>query len=127
MNVGAVFGSAILFAFAFFILKELGYKGLPLFSILTSLALLGTLSPVIASVRGTLKYLGSLTDVAESASAVLKILGMGYLSGMTADVCRDLGALSLERTVVFFGRVGILLVALPFFEKLIGYGTELIS
>lgn len=127
MNVGTVFGAAILFAFAFFILKELGYKGLPVFSILAALALLGALSPVISSVRGTLKYLGSLTEVSESASAVLKILGMGYLSGITADVCRDLGAISLERTVTFLGRIGVLLVALPFFEKLIGYGTELIS
>jgi hypothetical protein len=58
---------------------------------------------------------------------VLKIAGIGFLSGVTADVCRELGEGGAARGVLLAGRIEMLCIALPYLEKIIALGVELLE
>jgi stage III sporulation protein AD len=63
----------------------------------------------------------------EGAGAAIKILGLGYLFGICADVCRELGENSIAKAVEVAGRAEILMVVIPFLEEIIEMGAELLS
>ena len=68
-------------------------------------------------------YLKSLSDLAGISPAVLtvviKTVGIGVLSKLTADVCRDAGQASVASGVEFTGAVTAVYVALPLFKTVV--------
>ena len=50
-----------------------------------------------------------------------------FLMGVTADVCRELGENGVARGVLLAGRLEMLCVALPYLEKIIALGVELLE
>ena len=58
---------------------------------------------------------------------VLKVLGVGYLTEIGADVCRELGAESLAARLSLFGRMEIFLLSLPSLEKLFEAALSLLG
>lgn len=56
-----------------------------------------------------------------------KVLGVGYLSEIGSDLCRELGAATLGSRVELFGRVEILLLCLPFLQQLLEKMMELLT
>ena len=119
-----ILACAFITVFLGVVLKELGFKGVKLISLLTTVSLIG------ASVI----YLGELISVLpglsgsskEYAKAILKIVGVGYAFGICSDVCRELGETSLANAVILFGRIEIIMISLPFVKMILEKGVELI-
>lgn len=63
----------------------------------------------------------------EYARRAVKIVGIGYLSGICAEVCDTLGQASISRAVLLAGRLEILLVALPCFLEIVDLSMSLIG
>ena len=53
--------------------------------------------------------------------------GLGYLFGISADICRELGESGIAKSLEVVGRVEIIAVAVPFWKKIIETGVELIG
>ena len=47
--------------------------------------------------------------------------------GAAADVCRELGENGVARGVLIAGRIEMLCIALPYLEKIIALGVELLE
>lgn len=120
----SLFGAALLLAVSAFALRELGWRGTPVFVTLGALLLLGEAFSLSEEVFLLFSRIGDGLGLSDTVRTVLKILGLGYLSSLTAEICRSLGEGTVAAAVVTAGRLGILLLAVPFFEKILTYGME---
>ena len=95
-----------------------------------SMAFVGIISlaaPSLSEVFGFIKSSASLYGIESSVTAVAKVVGIGYLTGITADICRELEAGAVSGAVVLVGRIEIIAVVLPFFGEIMRLGGELLS
>lgn len=118
--------SALFLAICALILRELGFRGAPIFAIFAFLFLLGFATEYLESFGELGNRLRELGGAAEGIEAILKIVGVGCVAGITADICSDIGEKTISKGVIAVGRVEILAIALPFFIKIIDYSLELI-
>lgn len=106
------------------ILRELGFKGARLVFLLGTVSLVGAAAVCVGELLSFAKDVGS--DSEEYAVAMLKIVGIGYVFGICADVCTDLGEGTLAASVCLIGRLEILTVSLPFIKSIVEKGISLI-
>lgn len=71
--------------------------------------------PLLDCVKDMLSKSG-LSD--EYLHIVFKALGVCLLTQLAADVCRDVGEQALANKAEFAGKVSLLMLALPLFEKI---------
>ena len=126
MNTVGMIGGAVLCAALSLVLRE--YKGL--------LAALPVLLGGVLLLSGAFAFLSPLTEffaffsgagLASEVVLVGKVLGVGYLTEIGADLCRDLGAPTLAARLEFLGRMEILLLCLPVLKELLGKALEMLS
>lgn len=116
---------ALFVAFMAFMLRSMGYEGARLISVV------GTVSILCAVVLGAGKLMGSLPKellsgrVAEVAEVSLKIMGVGYIFGIVADICRELGEAGLANAVQGLGRVEILLLSVPYITEVVSAAAKM--
>ncbi|HBJ19314.1 MAG TPA: hypothetical protein DDY70_06235 [Clostridiales bacterium] len=127
MNVPTFCGVALLLAVAAFTLREFGWRGTPVFVTFGALLLLRMVFEGATPLFRLLSSLGADAGFSETAGITLKILGIGYLTSLTAGICRGLGEGTVAAVTETAGRLGVLLLALPFFEKLIACAAEMLS
>jgi len=60
------------------------------------------------------------------AKAIIKIIGAGYVFGIGADICRELGEVGVGSAVLVAGRIEIFAITLPYFKKILDIGAELL-
>ncbi len=108
------------------ILKQLGFSGTPA---VICIGIVGMLSLVSSGLYAYSQAFGTVAEAvgAEYAKAAVKIIGVGYLSGICADICESLGEASVARAAVMAGRPEILLIALPYFFEILNLGLELVG
>ncbi|MBQ8302717.1 MAG: hypothetical protein IJX97_04110 [Clostridia bacterium] len=119
--------TAIFLAVCALLLREMGFRATPVFAVvcfvfllsftLESAELLGRLGEELLRFRG----------VAEGAEAIFKMVGVGYIAGISSDICNDIGERTIAKGVIVAGRVEILAIALPFLWKILDYSLELLG
>lgn len=118
---------ALFVAFMTFMLRSMGYEGARLIS------LVGTVSLLCAVVMGAGKLIESLPEellagrVAAVAEVSLKIMGVGYVFGIVADICRDLGEVGLANAAEGLGRVEILMLSVPYITEIVGSAAKMLE
>ena len=124
MNALSLLGMGLLIAFSFTLLSSLGAKSASLYLALGAVFLFALASePYFDAVR----FLLTLPTNAVTQEVVLtvsKALALGYLFGMSADLCESLGAPSLTKALVFGGRMTVLTLGLPYLKSLISLAEE---
>ena len=125
--VGEVCALALVGALSVFLLSELKWRGAPVMAILCFVGILSLLRPRLGELEGVLSSVISGSDLSEVTAAVLKIVGVGYLAGITADVCSELGVPRIGNAVTLVGRIEIIAIAAPFFVAILDMGAELIG
>lgn len=110
-----------------FILRSLGWRGAPVFAVICSVVLLTEASHILGGVLDSIGFLYNEGGIKDGVGAALKVLGLGYLFGISADVCRELGEAGIAKSLEIAGRVEIIAVALPFWKEIIEVGVELIG
>ena len=119
---------ALLFAFMALILRSFGFRGAAAFTALAVAFLLSRASSELASL-GSFGELKELLpgDALEYVGAIAKVVGAGYLFGICADVCQELGESGIAKAVSVAGRAEILLIASPYVVRIIDVATELLK
>lgn len=117
---------ALLIALCAFVLRELGWRGAPLFCIIGALGIITLILPDISEAVSLFSSLSDEYGASEAGRSVLKIIGVGYLGGVCSDICRDMGEGGAASAVVLVTRVEIIAIALPHFLNIIRLGGELI-
>ena len=120
-------GLALLLTATAFLLRRLGWSGAPVFAVICAVVLIGEAADELGGLFGAIMALGDEASVGEPLKASLKTLGAGYLFGISADVCRELGESGIAKAVEVVGRVEIIAIVIPYFEQIIKLGAELIG
>ena len=118
---------SLICVFLALILKEIGFKGARLLSTVAMVAIIFAATEGIGSLRRLVFDAASVGGVENEAKCILKIIGVGYVYGICADVCREIGENGVANAVQVAGRVEILLISAPFIAEIISLSTGLIS
>ncbi|MBR2612717.1 MAG: stage III sporulation AC/AD family protein [Clostridia bacterium] len=127
MNVLTLLGAGVLLAISFYLLNILGAKSAPLYLALGALFLLAlSAEPYFRAVQ-LLVDIPTNENTRNVAETVCKALAIGYLVGVGADLCENLGAVALSKSLVFGGRVLIFSLGIPYLMGLISLAREWLS
>ncbi len=122
-----VCAAAIICALLCTMLDGLGFKSKGLFATLCALIIFSLLGESLAELFSGVLSLAERTGITDAAKCALRVVGLGYIFGITADICEGLGERSVASVVTLIGRIQIFLAAYPYFEKIISLGIELIK
>ena len=126
MSVLKVVGYAFITLFLVVILREVGFRGARLISLVGVVGLLSACVVGIESLGAAFDKIGQgVPD--EYAVAVMKIMGVGYASGICSDVCLELGEVGLSGAVSLFGRIEMLAISAPMAVSIFERGLELMG
>ena len=113
---------ALITLFLGVLLREVGFRGSRLVTILGTVSVIGAAALSLDALTGLMPQLDGAN---EYSVAMLKMIGIGYASGICADVCSELGEGSLAGAVCLFGRVEIVIISLPFITRIVEKGIAL--
>lgn len=122
-----ILGVVLLLCVSAFLLRSFGWRGAPVFAVLCAILILMESGEALFGIFNTVNSIGRFADIEKPLGAALKILGLGYLFGISADICRELSENGIAKAVEVVGRVEIIAVVLPFFEEIIKIGVELVG
>ena len=120
-------GVATVAAISALLLRDLGWKGVPVFISVAFLGVISLATPYLSQIGSFIKETAEEGGALDAAEAVMKVVGIGYLTGIASDVCKELGSGMLAGAVVLVGRIEIICVVLPFFDEILRLGGELLS
>lgn len=109
------------------LLSSLGFKSKGLFATLSAIVIFSLLGENLVEVVTGILNISEKTGVNEAAKCALRAVGLGYVYGITADICDSLGERIIASAVTLVGRMQIFLVSYPYFEKIVSLGIELIE
>ena len=121
-----VFGCVLLVLFLGVILRELGFKGVRLVTLIGTVSILTAGIYTLDAAWGALGSIENENGGKEYVETVMKIIGIGYVSGVCSDVCLEFGEFSLSNSVLFLGKAEILSLCLPCAISIIEKGVEII-
>ncbi len=84
----------------------------------------------VSAVSPAIKQLNDLSsryDLSEGFKPVLKAIGICFIAQTAADTCRDAACTSLASKVETAGKIAVLAVVFPLFERLLGTAVEIIN
>lgn len=116
-------GLGLLLGVLGFLLKELGFRGAPLLGVLGISLLFIFLVSRMGSVLAGLDGIINTAGISELATAALKIIGVGYTTGISADICKEIGEVGIARALESLGKVEILAVSMPYIVRIVGLVT----
>lgn len=99
-------------------------KNTPEISLLLAIAVSCAVLALAVSLFGdVLDFIGSLSDLTEmssaSISAVMKAVGIGIVTRLATDVCKDSGQSAAASSVELAGTISALFAALPLMETVL--------
>ncbi len=107
-------------------LKEGNGKLIPFVLVLGGVFLTGWGVVRLTETVETLEALGG-TPVSPYLSLILKALGIGYITKIGGDVCRDLGHESVAQKLELCGKGELLCISLPYLGELVARAVELVG
>ena len=105
--------------FSAVMLRECGWRGS---SLVGAVGVVSCLALAISGLGETARELISIGEdfgVSETVRLALKALGIGYVFGIAADLCRQLGEPGLGQAAETLGRIELVLLSLPLVRELI--------
>ncbi len=128
MNIIAIAGIAIITAILAVTLKRYHQE----YSIIISIAAgVIILFQIFANIMPAIQQINTLLSSAglsaEYAAILFKSLGICFLAQFAADSCRDAGESALASKVEFAGKIAIVVLSLPLFERIASTAVGLIG
>ena len=106
------------------LLREAGFRGAKLLSLIGTVALVGLAVSVAEGAIDTLGIRERLGNASEELSVILKIIGVGVGFGIISDAARDMGESGVANSLLVVGRVEILALCLPSIVNLLDVAAE---
>ncbi len=120
-------GMSLVLLVSALLLRSFGWRGAPVFAVIASVFLLAEAGEGLAYIFESMNFSVYSSELEPPIKAALKIMGIGYLFGICADICRELGEGGIAKSVEIVGRVEIIAVVIPFLREIIKVGVELIE
>ncbi|MDD2361919.1 MAG: SpoIIIAC/SpoIIIAD family protein [Oscillospiraceae bacterium] len=96
--------------------------------LITGILILGMLIIQLVPIFGRLQILLNSTSIpSEYGSVLFKALGISLLAQLSADACRDAGENAMAEKAELAGKVFLLILALPLFEKIAELAVQLMN
>ena len=128
MDILAIAGLGLVSAIIALVLKQYKPEYGVFVSLMVGVVLFGMLITQVMPVLQRMQDIASDANVPiEGVQVLLKALGICFVIQIAADSCRDAGEAAIASKVEFGGKVLILLSALPLFEKILGYISQIIK
>lgn len=127
MIVLKICGIAVLGLVAVVLLRGMRAEYAVFAGIITGILLLFAVLVEFSSVMALVEDMTEKTGFSLYFEVILKAMGLGLLSEVTADICRDNGAAAIASKVEFGGKMAILSLSLPILRKLIDLISEFLS
>ena len=128
MNIVAIAGIAIVSAILAVMIKKYHQEYSIIISIAAGVIILfeifSNISPAIRQINTLLSSAGLS---AEYTVILFKSLGVCFLTQFAADSCRDAGESALASKVELAGKIAIVVLSLPLFEKIANTAVGLIG
>ena len=122
-----VAGFALISAISAYFLSELGFKGSRLAAAVPAVCLLALAAERLGVLFSDAEEILAVSGVTEIGAVLIKIVGIGYVTGICSDICRDVGSERISEGVSLIGRLECLTVVLPYFLKIIGIGMDFLK
>ena len=123
----AVCSFALIAAILCALLREFGFRSAKLFATLCLVLLLCAICSPLIELFSTIRGITDTSGISDAAECAIRAVGLGYAFGFTSDLCESFGEGTIASAVTIVGRIQIFLVALPYFEKVISLGMELLG
>ena len=127
MGALQIAGIGLLSAMAVFLLRELKGIGAPPARMAAVVLLLSAALCLYAPIVLRIKNLFALGEASALALPVLRAAGITLICEFAAGLCRDMGEGSIAEGVLLFGKLEILLLALPLVDELVEIVEALLS
>ena len=127
VSFDGVIAFLLLAAVSVLILKSFGFRGAPLVSVIAIVSLVSYYSEALLSVSSLFGELSDTAEVGGYVSAALKIVGISYLSGISRDVCLEIGESGIARAVSVVTKLELVLVTVPFIKEILSSLLLLLS
>lgn len=114
-------------AFSGALLSEMGYRGKKAFIAVVSAVMAIGLSSEIGRLLGELTSIEGFEGLSKIAKSAFKIIFCGYVFGIGADICQELGEPGISRLLTVASKVEILLISLPYIREIAGMGVRLLQ
>lgn len=128
MNIIGIMGIAICTAIIAAMLKRYHTEYAVVLSIAAGIIIL---FEIFKNITPAVKQISTLLSSAglssEYAAILLKTLGICFLTQFAADACRDAGENALASKTEIAGKISIVIISLPLFEKIAKTATGLIG
>jgi stage III sporulation protein AD len=128
MSVVTIVGVTVIAAFLAVLIRKYHPEYSMAISLMTGvlilILLISQLSPVFSRLH-TLLDSTSLPD--EYGMVLFKALGISLLAQLSADACRDAGENAMAEKAELAGKVFLLMLALPLFEKIAELAVQLMN
>ncbi|MBQ9070869.1 MAG: stage III sporulation AC/AD family protein [Clostridia bacterium] len=109
------------------ILKNFGFKGAPLVAAVVALAFASSLLSRFSTLGGALSFLSSYPESEKYVKAAAKAVGIGYLAGISSDICREIGEAGIGKCITVGARIELVILAVPFIEEILSAAGSLVS
>ena len=110
-----------------FVLKAFGWRGAPILAVAAMICITAMFSDDLAALMRIFEAIGESSGIEEASSCLLKILGIGYVSGICSDICRELGESGIASVVLTAARIESLVVISPMILEILTLGLELVG
>ena len=127
MGIWQISGVALLAAISVLLLRELRTGLQVAVRVVAALVLFGAALLLYLPVVERIRSLFSLVEGRELATPILRAVGISLVAELTASVCLEMGERTIADGVLLFGRLEILLLALPMVEELAALAGELLG
>lgn len=128
MKLTVLLGIAVIAAVLTLLLKKYQPEHSLLLGLLAGLLILALLLPRMSSIAELTETLAQMADVPwEYGSLLIKGLGICLLTQSASDACKDAGEQGLAFKAELAGKVALLLLSLPVFERVLQLATSLIN
>ncbi len=127
MGILQAAGIALLASMTVLLLRELRAAAAVPVRLVTTLVLFGAALLLYAPVLTRIRTLFALSDGGTLGAAVLRATGIGLVCELSAAFCRDLGESTVAQGVLLFGKLEILILALPLVDDLTKIVGELLK
>ena len=119
MNIIAFVGAGIIGTVLSVVLKQYKPECSMYITLITGMLMLGA---AVSAVKPALDMISSYMEIAdpdsEYAEILIKTLAVCYLTQMAGESCSDAGETSIAAKIALAGKIAVVLIALPLFEKL---------
>lgn len=118
-------GILLLGAVSALILKCFGFRGAPLVGVAALLLAVSCYGEALGEIFGIFSYLSDSSGASEYVSAALKVVGISYLSGISIDVCREIGEGGIAKGIALLTRLELILLSLPYIKEILSSVSSL--